>query len=116
VQTIVGDALRPGDAKDPYGVAQAHRTLDLAYVTLERELNGRDHNAWLAGDAFSLADCAAASALHYADVVHPLDRDAHPALAGYFDRLFTHAAVARVIEEARPYREFFPLPWPTHVS
>jgi glutathione S-transferase len=48
--------------------------------------------------------------------VHPLDRDAHPALATYFDRLLTRSSVARVIEEARPYRELFPLPWPEHVS
>jgi glutathione S-transferase len=116
VQRIVGDALRPSDAKDPYGVSQAHATLDLAYATLDRQLNGRAHDGWLAGDDFTLADCAAAPAVHYADVVHPLDRDAHPALAAYFDRLLTRSSVARVIEEARPYRELFPLPWPEHVS
>ncbi len=110
VQQIVGDALRPPDAKDPHGVAEAHATLDLAYAMLNRQLNGREHDAWLAGDDFTLADCAAAPALHYADVVHPLDRDAHPELAAYFDRALTRSSVARVIEEARPYRELFPLP------
>jgi glutathione S-transferase len=75
VQRIVGEALRPSDAKDPYGVSQAHATIDLAYATLDRQLNGRAHDGWLAGDDFTLADCAAAPALHYADVVHPLDRD-----------------------------------------
>ena len=74
VQTIVADALRPADAKDPYGVAQAHATLDLAYATLDRQLDRRDHDGWLAGDEFTLADCAAAPALHYADVLHPIDR------------------------------------------
>ena len=39
VQRIVGDALRPVDAKDPYGVSQAHATLDLAYATLDRQLS-----------------------------------------------------------------------------
>jgi glutathione S-transferase len=116
VQTIVGDALRPPDAKDPHGVSQARATLDLAYATLERQLKGRDHNGWLAGDDFTLADCAAAPALHYADVLHPLDRYAHPELAAYFDRLLTRPSVARVVEEARPYRELFPLPWPEHAS
>jgi glutathione S-transferase len=116
VQTIVGDALRPPDAKDPHGVSQAHATLDLAYATLDRHLNGRDHDGWLAGDDFTLADCAAAPALHYADVVHPLDRDAHPALTAYFDRALTRSSVARVVDEARPYRDLFPLPWPEHVS
>ena len=112
VQKIVGDALRPPDAKDSHGVSQARSTLDLAYTTLDRQLHGRDHDGWLAGGHFTLADCAAAPALHYADVVHPLDRQTHPALAAYFDRLFARSSVARVVEEARPYRELFPLPWP----
>lgn len=116
VQAIVGDALRPSDAKDPHGVFQAHATLDLAYGTLEQQLNGRDHDGWLASDEFTLADCAAAPALHYPDVLHPLDRDAHPALSAYFDWLLTRTSVARVVEEARPYRELFPLPWPEHVG
>jgi glutathione S-transferase len=116
VQKIVGDALRPPDGKDPHGVSQAHTTLDLAYATLDRQLNGRNHDSWLAGDDFTLADCAAAPALHYADVLHPLDRDAHPALGAYFDQVLTRSSVARVVEEARPYRQLFPLPWPEHVS
>jgi glutathione S-transferase len=116
VQKIVGDALRPPDAKDPVGVSQAHAALELGYVTLDRQLNGRDQDGWLAGDVFTLADSGAAAALHYADVVHPLDRDAHPALAAYLDRLLTRPSVARVLDEARPYRELFPLPWPEHVS
>ena len=116
VQRIVGDALRPSDAKDPHGVSQAHATLDLAYVMLDRQLNECDHDGWLAGDDFTLADCAAAPALHYADVLHPLDRAAHPTLADYFGRVLTRPSVARVVEEARPYRVLFPLPWPEHVS
>jgi glutathione S-transferase len=116
VQKIVADALRPSDAEDPHGVSQAHGTLELAYPTLDRQLNRREHSGWLAGDDFTLADCAAAPALHYADVLHPLDRDAHPALATYFDRVLTRPSVARVVQDARPYRELFPLPWPERVS
>jgi glutathione S-transferase len=116
VQKIVGDALRPSDAKDTYGVSQAHESLDLAYTTLDRRLGERDPDGWLAGPTFTLADCAAAPALHYADVVHQLDRGAYPALATYFDRLAARASVARVVDEARPYREVFPLPWPERVG
>jgi glutathione S-transferase len=116
VQTIVGDALRPEDAKDPHGVTQARSALDVGYATLARQLEGREHAGWLAGDRFTLADCAAAPALHYADVVHPLDRDAHPALAAYVERVLARPSVARVIDEARPYRELFPLPWPDPVG
>ena len=113
VQQIVGDALRPPRRQGP---AQAHANLDLAYATLDRHLNGRDDEGWLAGDDVTLPDCAAAPDLHYADVVHRLDRDAHPALAAFSDRLLARSSVARVIDEARPYRKLFPLPWPKHVS
>lgn len=116
VQKIVGDALRPAHAKDPHGVLEAHAALDLAYAMLDRRLNGRAHDGWLAGEDFTLADCAAAPALHYANVLHPLAADAHPALALYYDRLIRRPSVARVIDEARPFRELFPLPWPDHVS
>jgi glutathione S-transferase len=114
VQTIVGNALRPTDAQDPHGVSQAHATL--AYATLERQLTARAPDGWLAGESFTLADCAAAPALHYADVLDPLDRGAHPALTDYFDGVRMRPSVARVVDEARPYRELFPLPWPEHVS
>jgi len=116
VQKIVGDALRPADDTDPFGVEQAHTTLDLAYATLEGQLSGHGQSCWFVGDGFTLADCSAALALHYADVLHALDRAAHPALGGYYDRLLARPSVARVIDEARPYRELFPLPWPAHVS
>jgi glutathione S-transferase len=116
VQTIVSDALRPTDAKDPHSVSRAHDSLELAYTTLDGKLDRSDQRGWLAGADFTLADCAAAPALHYADVVHPLDRETYPALATYFDRVLTRSAVARVVDEARPYRELFPLPWPEHVS
>jgi glutathione S-transferase len=112
MQAIVFDALRPDGDKDPYGVANARAKLDDAYAILDGRLDG----GWLAGETFTLADCAAGPALHYADVVHPIDRGAHPALSAYLERLLARPSVARVIDEARPYRELFPLPWPAHVT
>jgi glutathione S-transferase len=94
VQTIVGDALQPPEAKDPHGVFRAHGKLDLAYAILDRHLAGRAHGGWMAGDDFTLADCAAAPALHYADVLHRLDHDAHP-LAGRLLRPDTCADLGR---------------------
>lgn len=116
VQAIVGDALRAPDDNDPHGVARAHDTLDLAYTTLNRQLSEGARDGWLAGEDFTLADCAAAPALHYADVLRPLDADTHPALAEYAHRLWMRPSVARVIDAARPYRDLFPLPWPAHVA
>jgi glutathione S-transferase len=83
---------------------------------LERQLDGRGRDGWLAGEEFTLADCSALPALHYADVLHELDRSAYRQLGAYYDRLLRRPSVARVIDEARPYRSVFPLPWPAHVA
>lgn len=105
MQRIVGDALRAQDAKDTRGVADAHAMLDRCYLWLERRLQGRE---WAIGDRFTIADCAAAPALFYADWVHPIPND-HARLAGYRAHLLARPSVARVVNEARPYRSFFPL-------
>lgn len=105
MQRMVGDALRPEGARDLHGMIEAHAQLDRAYAWLEPRLQGRD---WAACGSFTIADCAAAPALFYADWVHPIGAD-HPALAAYRERLLSRPSVARVVDEARPYRGFFPL-------
>ena len=104
MQAIVGDRIRPADAKDPYGVIQARAQLAMAYGLLEGELAGR---TWAAGEDFGLADCAAAPALFYANKVAPLT-DSHPKLSAYLDRLLARPSFARVLQEAEPYFAMFP--------
>jgi len=104
VQAIVGDRIRPADARDPHGVAQALSQLDMAYDLLEGELAGR---AWAAGEDFGLADCAAAPALFYANKITPLGED-HPNVSAYLDRVLARPSVARVLQEAEPYFAMFP--------
>ena len=113
MQKIVGDALRPDGAGDPHGVADARAELGRAYALLDGRL--ADHD-WLAGDGFSVADCAAAPGLHYARVLQRWDEDGLPHLTGYSARLTTRPSVARVIDEAREFRHLFPLPWPEDVA
>jgi glutathione S-transferase len=105
MQVIVLDARRPDDARDPYGVTQARTALDTIYDWLDHLLAGR---AWAAGDVFTLADAAAAPALFYADWAHPIGED-HTTLKAYRARLLARPSFARCIEDARPYRRFFPL-------
>jgi glutathione S-transferase len=112
MQKIVADSLRPEHARDAYGVDEARATLDRAYRVLDAHLTER----WLAGREFTIADCCAAPGLFYANVVHRWDAAAHPHLAAYYARLAARPSIARVIDEARPYRKLFPLPWPTHVA
>lgn len=105
MQRIVGDALRGEGKRDPQGVADAHALLDQSYAWLERRLKGKE---WAACGRFTIADCAAAPALFYADWVHPIG-ERHAALVEYRVRLLGRPSVARVVDEARPYRRFFPL-------
>jgi glutathione S-transferase len=104
MQKIVGNALRSPEHRDPQGVADARTLLDAAYSWLDGVVRGRE---WAAG-AFSLADCAAAPALLYADWVHPIG-DAFSHVRAYRQRLLARPSFARAVEEARPYRPLFPL-------
>jgi glutathione S-transferase len=105
VQKVVGDKLRPEEARDPFGVEEAKANLDKAYGWLEQRLSGR---AWAAGDALGLADCAAAPALFYADWVHRIGPQ-YPGVLAYRAKLLAQPSVARAVDEARPYRHYFPL-------
>lgn len=104
MQRIVFDFTRSPETRDPTGVAAARELLDRAYAWLDGEL---PRTAWAHGAAFSLADCAGASALLYADWVHSIP-DHFANLQGYRRRLLARSSVVRVIDEARPYRGFFP--------
>jgi glutathione S-transferase len=105
VQKCVFDALRAPENRDAYGVSEARRMLDTAYAWLEQRLQGR---TWAAGEAFSLADCAAAPFLFYADWTQPIG-EAFPTVRAYRQRLLQRPSFARAVDEARPYRAFFPL-------
>lgn len=105
MQRIVGNALRPEDSRDPFGVEQAHGVIARCYAWLEARLQD---GPWAACGRFTIADCAAAPALFYGDWVHPMG-GRFPALAAYRARLLARPSIARVVDEARPYRGFFPL-------
>lgn len=105
MQTVVLDGLRPDGDKDGYGVAQARDLLGRVYPWLDDRLAGR---RWIAGDRFTLADCAAAPSLFYADWTHEIP-SLYTRLRDYRTRLLSHPSVARTVDEARPYRHYFPL-------
>lgn len=105
MQAIVKDALYPPGQRSAIAVAEARALLDKSYAWLERALAGR---TWACGSAFTLADCAAAPALFYADWVHPIG-ESRAVLAAYRARLLARPSVARAVDEARPYRAMFPL-------
>ena len=105
MQQPVLEALRTQDARKDEAMAQAQNALDTAYAWLEDRLTGQ---AWAVGERFTMADCAAAPSLFYADWVHQIG-PSFPRLREYRSRLLARPSVARAVEEARPYRSYFPL-------
>lgn len=105
MQVSVANALRPEEHRDAYGVKRSLEHLRKGYDWLEANL---DDGPWAVGDAFTLADCAAAPALFYADWVEEIGPK-RPRLQAYRARLLAHPAVARAVDGARPYRAYFPL-------
>ncbi|UVE16876.1 glutathione S-transferase family protein [Pseudomonas sp. LS44] len=102
---MVFDSMRSEENRDHQGTTEAIELLNTAYRWLDERMVERQ---WAAGGAFSLADCAAAPALFYADWVHQIDPTfAH--LRTYRQRLLARPSYARLVEEARPYRAWFPL-------
>ncbi|MDP3547872.1 MAG: glutathione S-transferase family protein, partial [Phreatobacter sp.] len=105
LQKVVSDAMRPAGERDARGVGDARAMLETSYAWLERHMAGRE---WAAGGAFSLADCAAAPALFYADWTHAIGPQ-FPVVRAYRARLNAYPAFARAIDGGRPYRPLFPL-------
>lgn len=106
VQAIVAEHLpfvtpTPDEAR----IARARAALDKVYPWLDSRLAGRQ---WASGDEFTLADCAGAPSLFYADWVQPIPEEL-TSLKGYRARALARPSIARVVDEARPYRPLFPL-------
>jgi glutathione S-transferase len=104
MQKMVGDRLRPPGNNDSFGVEEAKARIEACYGMIDKEVAAR---TWAMGEAFTLADCAAAPALFYGNMVVPFG-DAHKSLAAYFERLKARPSFARVLKEAEPYFAMFP--------
>ena len=106
MQRPVADTIRPeGANRDPFGAEKARGDLHTAYDWLEANLG---EGPWAAGESLTMADCAAAPSLFYADWVEEIGSE-RPRLAAYRARLLAHPIVARAVDEGRPYRHYFPL-------
>lgn len=105
MQPLVNNAIRPEDKRDPHIADYVHPALDKSYAWLDSRMANRE---WAAADTFSLADCAAAPALFYADWAYPIPEQ-FAQLKAYRARLLARPSVARAVDEARPYRSYFPL-------
>ena len=105
MQKPVLESLRTEGGRQDEVMAEAVQALGVAYAWLEKRLQGR---TWAAGGSFTMADCAAAPSLFYADWVHQIGPE-FPRLRDYRAQLLARPSFARAVEEARPYRSYFPL-------
>ncbi|MGH6741173.1 MAG: glutathione S-transferase family protein [Bradyrhizobium sp.] len=103
MQKIVGDRLRLAGVRDAHGVAEARAQLQTSYAMIETQMAA---GGWVMGADFSLADCAAAPSLFYANKVEP--SGAFKNISAYLERLQARPSFARVLDEAEPYFQFFP--------
>jgi glutathione S-transferase len=104
MQKVIGDRLRGEGQHDPFGVEEARRQIRTAYDMLEKDMAGRK---WAMGEDFTLADCAAAPALFYANLAEPFG-PGHGQVAAYLERLKGRPSYARVLQEAEPYFSMIP--------
>jgi glutathione S-transferase len=102
-QQLVAERMRPDGQHDPFGVEQLRGQIRSGYKLIAPMIAG----AWAMGDTFTLADCAALPALFYAD--HSVRLAEWPELAGYLGRLKARPGVVRVLAEAEPFFQYFPL-------
>ena len=103
LQQIVSERMRPDGQHDPFGVEQLRGQLRQGYGLIAPMIAG----PWAIGETFTLADCAALPALHYAD--YAVSLAGWPELAAYLERLKARSSVARVLQEAQPFFKYFPL-------
>jgi glutathione S-transferase len=104
MQKVVTDKLRPAGKNDPYGVEEAKKLLQTSLGMLDQDMATK---TWAMGDAFTMADCAAAPPLFYANMVMPFGAT-HKNAARYLDRLMKRPSFARAVEEAQPYLKLMP--------
>ncbi len=103
-QQIVSERLRPNGRHDPFGVERNRDAVRAGYDLIAPMIG---EEGWAMGESFTLADCAALPALYYADYAVPLA--GWPELAAYLGRLKLRPSVARVLSEAEPFFQYFPL-------
>lgn len=102
---MVVDTFRPKGAHDVIGLQEAKGHLAIAYDMLENRMVSKD---WAMGPMFTMADCAAAPALLYANAVEPFG-PSRPKTMAYLERLMQRPSFARVLKESAPYINMFPM-------
>ena len=105
-QKVITDRLRPAGQNDTFGVEHARGLLQTALSIIDKDMAKK---TWATGDAFTMADCAAAPTLFYTNrAVKPL-AGTFDNVAAYLDRLMKRPSYARALKEAEPFLKYVPM-------
>lgn len=106
MQAVVGEHLPFITATpDQMRIDRAKSKLSTIYRWLDAKL---PDEGWACGEEFSLADCAGAPSLFYADWVHPIPEELSR-LKAYRARALARPSVARAVDGGRKYRHYWTL-------
>ncbi len=105
MQKVIGDRIRPEGERDPHGVAHAKRMIETGLALAEKQIAGKN---WIAGDDFTMADCAAAPPLFYCDFAVEKLAGRYDKLTAYLERLKQRPSYARALKEAEPFMQWVP--------
>ncbi len=100
VTTLLFQSWKPESEQDPERIDTAKFRLDVMYGFMDQ---GLGEHEWMAGDAFTMADCAAAAPLLYAQEVAPFGDRVN--IVAYWERLQARPSFQKVLAEAAPYLE-----------
>jgi glutathione S-transferase len=105
-QKVITVRLRPAGQNDTFGVEHARGLLQTALSIIDKDMAKK---TWATGDAFTMADCAAAPTLFYTNrAVKPL-AGTFDNVAAYLDRLMKRPSYARALKEAEPFLKYVPM-------
>jgi glutathione S-transferase len=104
MQKVLMDRRRPASKNDPFGVEQAKAQLETAYRLIDQDM---ENKTWAMGDTFTMADCAAAPALFFANLAVPF-AGTYKNMKAYSERLLARPSFARACKEGQPYLAMVP--------
>ncbi|MFQ6005713.1 MAG: glutathione S-transferase family protein [Woeseia sp.] len=102
VVTLLFQGMKPEEQRDAERIETAQFRIDTMYNFMEHEFG---QQSFANGEKFTMADCAAAPALFYAEQAAPFSD--HKNISAYWERLKERPSIQRTHEEARPVLEAF---------
>ena len=105
-QKVITDRLRPAGQNDTFGCGHTRALLQTALGIVDKDMARK---TWAAGEAFTMADCAAAPSLFYYNMVVTPLAGSFDNVAAYLDRLVKRPSYARALKEAEPFLKYVPM-------